>query len=290
MSDIKDAKRGIGSVFPEKVVDSSPGVPRVEPLITPNLLKKRFLFGVPLTSPITQEKITNKDLQDYISRGVARIEMEAQIDVFPVLRRHKAPFIREAYTEYMFIEFPNKPIQKINKISITSANYEGTASEYDQYPSGGDIFRFPTDWIEPANMNRGLINIVPLNPAFSSIGYTAAASGTGAALLTFMTNLGWIPAFFLVECVTGLCSEEGNVPVYVNEAIGAATAIKVLDNLIPQYRITSSSLGIDGLSQSVGDQMYQLLTQKRADLEESLKTIVNRLKTFTSNSIFSGNV
>lgn len=290
MADIKDAKRGIGSVFPEKVAGSSPGVPRVEPLLTPKVLKQRFLFGVPLTSPVTQEKISNKDLQDYINRGVARIEMEAQIDVFPVLRRHKAPFIKEFYTEYMYLEFPNKPIQKINRIIITSANYLGTPTEDDKYPIGGDIFRFPTDWIEPANMNRGLINIVPLNPAFSSVGFSSAASGTGAAMLTFLTSLGWIPAFFLIECLTGLCSEEGEVPLYVNEAIGASAAIKVLDNLIPQYRVTSSSLNMDGMGQSVGDQMYQLLTQKRTDLEATLTTIVNRLKTYTSNAIFSGNV
>ena len=77
---ISHAKRGIGSVFPEKVYDSAPGLERVEPLLTANLFKRRFFLGIPLISPLTKEKITDKDLRDFIKRAASLCEVDSKLD------------------------------------------------------------------------------------------------------------------------------------------------------------------------------------------------------------------
>ncbi len=299
-ADFRDNKRGIHSVYPERAIDAAEGVDRVEPLLTPEMLKERFLFGIPLTSPVTDEKITKKSLRDYIKRGVNKFELDAQIDVMQVVRRHKVPFDPATYYQYIFIEIPHKPIRSVNKLAIVSAvvgaedlspfGFQPPDPNDDFYPEGSEIYRIPSDWIELGNALRGQLNVVPLNPAFSAVSFTQAASGSGAALLTFLGSRGWIPAFWIVECVHGFCSDDGTVPVVVNEAIGAQAAIMILDNLIPQYRVTSSSLGVDGLSQSVGDQMYALLQDKRKELQTKYDGLVRRFKTLTSSKMFSSNL
>lgn len=299
-ADFRDNKRGIHSVYPERAIDSASGTERVEPLLTPSVFKERFLFGIPLVSPVTEDKLTNRHLKDYIKRGVNQFELDSQVDVMQVVRRHKVPFDPATYYQYIFIEIPHKPIRSVNKLAIMSAvvgaedlspyGFQQISATDDFYPEGSEIYRIPSDWIEMGNALRGQLNVIPLNPAFSAVSYSQAASGSGAALLTFLGSKGWIPSFWVVECVHGFCSDDGEVPVVVNEAIGAQAAIMVLDNLIPQYRITSSSLSIDGLGQSVGDQMYGLLQDKRKELQARYDALVRRFKTMTSSKMFSGHV
>jgi len=64
----------------------------------------------------------------------------------------------------------------------------------------------------------------------------------------------------------------------------------VLDNLIPQFRYATQSLGIDGLSQSVNDNMFSLLQEKRKNADEQAQKYIKRIKQITSSKFFSGHV
>ena len=212
-ADFRDNKLGIHSVYPERAIDAAEGLDRVEPILTPSVFKKRFLFGIPLVSPVTQEKISNSDLKDYIVRGANKFELEAQVDVMQVVRRHKLPFDPNTYYQYIFLEIPHKPIRSVNKLAIVSPvtgaedlsvfGFQRINQIDDAYPEGSEIYRVPSDWIEMGNALRGQLNVIPLNPAFSAVSYSQAASGSGAALLTFLGSKGFIPAFWVVECVHG---------------------------------------------------------------------------------------
>jgi hypothetical protein len=158
------------------------------------------------------------------------------------------------------------------------------------YPSGDEIFQIPNEWIDTSYASHGKIFVNPINPAFSAIGTSSAVAAAGATILTFIGQQGWVPAYWTLECAVGFCSEDGDIPVFVNEAIGQRTAIMLLDNLIPLFRIASQSLGIDGLSQSVSDMEYQLLTQKRDKLAEDYKLSVKKIKTLTANTMFVSNI
>lgn len=290
--DLKNSKKGTGSVFPDGVYDASNGQDRVEPFLTPEKFISRFMWGIPLVSPITKQKLSEEDIKDYITRGANQLELDAQIDIFPVIRRHRLPFDPNLYYQWIYLEVPNKPIQKVVRAAICSASYldTGTENENAKYPSGANIYQLPNDWIEMGNARRGILNVIPINPAFTAIGTGDAVGATGAAILAFIGQMGWVPSYWTVECVHGFCSEDGKVPQIINEAIGMAAAIKLLSNLYPLFRVTSQSLSIDGLGQSNSDQLQQLLQAKMQQLQADYQKITNRVKAMVSNKMFSSNV
>lgn len=288
--DLKDAKRLTGSVFPEAAYDADNGLPRVEAFLTPQQLKDRFLWGFPLVSPITRQKLTDTMLLDYIVRASALFETDAKVEVAPVAKRVRVAFDPNLYENNIWIECPYKPIQKIISLFLASASYVNTPQENDQYPSGAQIYVIPNEWIDPSYSVKGKVFVNPINPAFASIGTSQSAASAGASILQFVGLMGWVPAFWTLEVVVGFCSENGQVPVMVNEAIGRKAAILVLTNLYPLYKITSSGLGIDGMSQSVSDQTAQFILEKIKQLEAEYKVLIKQIKVLCGNTAFVTNV
>lgn len=286
------SKKGIGSVYPEKVIEASPGLSRVESFLTPSILKRRFLFGVPMVSPITKEQIDVKDLKDYIQRAASLFEIDTRVSIFPVIHRFRLPFDPVTYQQFIYCEVPVKPIQQVLNLAICSASYTQTGenNENNRYPRGAEIYTIPNEWIEMGNATRGIINVNPINPAFSAIGVNAGIAASGATILQFIGQQGWVPAYWNIEVLCGLGSTEGLVPMIVNEAVGARAVMLLMDNLIPQFRIVSQSLSLDGLGQSVSDQAYALLQDKRDQAEKNYLKIVEKIKALTSTKIFSSNV
>jgi hypothetical protein len=276
--DLSNAKRLTGSIFPEAVFDASSGLERVEKFITPEMLRKRFLWGFPLISPITKEKITETDLLDYITRAANLFESDAKVEVSPVAKRVRAPFDPNLYEKDIWVECPYKPIQKIVQMFLASASYVNTPQQNDQYPSGAQIYIIPNEWIDPSYAVKGKVFVNPINPAFAAIGTGQAAASAGANILQFVGLMGWVPAFWTLEVICGLCSEDGQAPALVNEAVGRKAAILLLTNLYPLYKVTSSGLGIDGMSQSVSDQTANFIQAKINQLTEEYKVIVKQIK------------
>lgn len=289
-TDLSKAKKLTGSVFPEGAIDAEGAFARVEPLISPKLLKSRFMGGLPMSYPITGEKIGVTDLKDAIQRAINIAETETGLNFQPVLRRLRLPFDPNLYHKNMWFEVPYKPIQKIHRIAICSASYKDTDEASKQYPSGAEIYSVPLDWVDTSYAAHGKIHVNPINPAFTAVGTATAAGSSGATILTFIGQQFFVPAFWNIEVVTGFCTENGNVPVFINEVVGARAAMLILDNLIPAYRIASQSMGIDGLSQSVNDLGYQMLTTKRDKLEAQYKEYVKLLKVRTGSTFFASNV
>ena len=283
-------KKGIGSVYPEGAIGGVGGEYRIEPFLVGKEFKKRFFFGIPLISPLTKEKLNDEDLDDYIKRAMNVFEVESKVDVQPVFRRHRLPFDPNLYHQNIWLEVPNKPVQKVHRLAICSASYQYTPDEHDQYPAGAEIYRIPNQWIDMAYAVRGRLFVNPINPAFSAIGTSTSVAASGATILQFVGQQGWVPGYWVVECTHGICNENGNVPVIINECIGSKAAMLLIDNLLPLYRIANQSMGIDGLSQSVSDLTYQLLMEKRKSLEAEYKNNLKLLKTMTGNNIFASNV
>lgn len=298
-------KRGTGSVFPEGAIDSGGGPERIEPMLTAKQLKQRMFKGFDLVSPINGEKWTMSDLKDTIKRATAQFEVDAQVKVAPLLLRKRLPFDPNLYHQFIYCDLPDKPISLVRRLAICSASYidiplqSTDAAENvnpqnlvnaSRYPSGAQIYQIPTEWIEMGNAVRGLLNVNPINPAFSAIGITTSVAASGATILQFIGQQGWVPAYWTVEYVVGFCSLEGNVPVVVNECIAQKAALMVIDQLILLFKIANQSLNMDGLGQSVSDLTYQLLMEKRKQLVEDYKAGVHRIKMMTGNTMFSSNV
>lgn len=286
--DLSKAKRGTGSMLPEGAYDASSGIERVEAFITPSVLRSRFLFGFPLVSPLTKEKVTDEMLLDYIKRASNMAEQECQTNFSPVMRRIRQPFSVEGYMQNQWFESPFKPIISVKQMYISSPAFQDGGNTGAKYQSGPALFVIPNEWIDTSYINRGKLFISPLATGLGFV--VAAAPGAGATggsnAYLLQSFLNFVPAWWTVDALTGFCTESGAVPVIVNEAIGARAAWLLLNDLIPLYRFTSQSLGVDGLSQGVGDSQAQLLTAKQTMLDTMYREAAKKIRAQISSSGF----
>lgn len=277
----EDTKGPLGSISPQNATDASP-LGRVEPLLSPELLTSRFLFGIPLVSatrnPITEryDVMTPEMLKDIILGAVNRVEQDTGIDIFPVTRTEKHPWDSNDYQSFGYLRVLHAPIQQLHKLSVTPSN-------------GYDIFVTPLDWVESANFIYGQINIVPMTIA-SMGGALMAPTQTagGAQFLNILGMRGWIPAFWQVEYTSGF--EEGKIPRVVNDLIGIYAAIEILGQLAASNRQSSFSLSLDGMSQSVATPGPQVYAERLQKLEEQKVVILNKLKAKFGKKLFSSTI
>lgn len=279
MADYTRTKSGPGVVFPDNGVESAWN--RVEPLVSPEQVRFRHLFGIPLVSamkdPLTGkvQVYTDDMIRDTIERAVAMVESEVGIDIFPLRLKEKHPFDRNEYESFGYMRLERRPVASVEVLSITP-------------PSGSDIYQVPLEWIETAYLPNGQINLIPLG---NSIAYgTPANVGSGGALfLNVLNSAPWIPAFWQVEYTSGF--PDGMLPRVVNELVGVVAAMEVLSALAATYaKSTSHSLGVDGLSQSISTPGPALFDKRMGDLADKRKALVKKLRTQYGLNLFSGNV
>lgn len=278
MADFTNSKKALGSALPENAVDTARQ--QVEPLITVDQLKSRFLWGVPLVSatkdPMTgrSQVMTDDMLADLIESAVSQAELELKIDIFPVQREEKQPFDINLYNSFGYFQLAHRPCSSIDKLSVTPSNEL-------------DVYVVPNDWVEGSYLNRGQVNIIPLTVAFVQGTYIPQQSSGGAAYLQILGNKAWIPAWWKIKYTSGF--PDGMVPRIVNDYIGVQAAMEVLSMLALTYaRTNSHSLGIDGLSQSVSTPGPQIFKVRLDELEERRKRIEKKIKAIFGYKIFSG--
>ena len=276
--DYSQSKAPIGAISPVGAVDTAP-FQRLEPIITPEQLKSRWLFGIPMVSaiknPITGDraKLTDDMIRDIIVGAVTDAEEESHSTIFPVQFNEKLPFDRNHYLSFGFAKLNNKPVSSIDQFMVTPAN-------------NVDVFQVPLDWVETAGLPQGQLNIIPIGIALNGTAFGGGViSGVGAGAAAFLAILGnqsWVPYFWRIVYTAGYV--DGMVPRYVNDLVGTIAAIKILSELGATHaQVTSSSLGLDGLSQSVGTpgpNIYEVRIQK---LEEQKRQYLKTVKRKTGN-------
>jgi hypothetical protein len=148
-------------------------------------------------------------------------------------------------------------------------------------------------WIDCGQLKKGQINLLPWLAAMTPGSYsqsvgTPLGGSANAYLLSVISGRSWVPNFWSVSAIYGF--PQGKVPVFVNEAVGCASAIEILSTLAATNRIANYSVGIDSANQSInsgGTQIYQV---RITELKEKLDKTVSRIKSLFGQSIFSGNV
>lgn len=255
---------------------------RLEPLITPEQLKNRYLFGIPLVSGVKDSStglrqiMGEEILKDYILGGVSDAEMETSSCIFPVKFLEKHPFDRCEYESFGYFSTNNRPVYSIDKVSVNPAN-------------NSDVFNVALDWIETAYMVMGQINIVPLTAAILGGALVPPSSAGAAVFLGILAQKPWVPSFWEIDYTAGY--PDGMVPRYVNDLIGVCAAIRALSQLAATYaHFQSASLGIDGMSQSastLGPQRYMLRIR---ELEEEKMRKVKLVKRVCGLSIFATSI
>lgn len=282
MADYTNSSVDPRSTYPENAIDTQEWS-RVEPLLTSELLTRRFLKGIPLVSS-QKNPLTNKydvwdeeDLKDVIFRSVSQVEMDAKIDIFPVKRSEKQAFDRNEMIDLGYMRLNHRPILSVDKLSIAPGN-------------SPDILVIAKEWVSHADFPRGLIRIIPTINTIVSGGYIPAngSVGQGSAFVALMGGLPWIPAFWTVEYTTGF--NNGNIPRVLNELIGCYAAIEVLSMLATTNKASSQSLGMDGLSQSTSNAGPQVYDGRIKVLDDRRKQLLGKFKALFGGKFILSNI
>lgn len=282
MGDYTNNKDGLGDVIKDNSIATVWG--EFSPLITPEKLVQIHLKGIPLVSgiinPFTKKAdvITNDDLKEYILEAVSLAETEAKVDIFPHQYQEKHPYDKPEYDQFGYMQLKHRPVQSLQSIGIVASNQ---ALLYD----------IPIDWVDVGHLHGGQINMIPLTLAVkqnTQVAVNTASSG-GAGFLSLYGQKPWVPSYFQVVYTTGF--KDGLIPRVLNHLIGVIAAMETLSLLAATYsRSNSSSLAIDGLSQSVSTPGPNLFTQRLTELAAKRKWLVSRLQANTGMSILVDNV
>jgi hypothetical protein len=276
MSDFTQTKNYGTAIYPVHASDASGLIRRSEPLLTPSMLKSRYLKGIPLQFP-NGDRFSDDDLKDKIHLAINEAEILMNMTVTRESFKEKAPFDKSLYDAFIHIRTERGPILSIEHLQISTAD-------------GNNIFEIPASWIEPANFSKRLINVIPLIAAFGINSIQGAVANGGIAFLTVLGGLGWVPAYWEVKYTAGMSLKEGQVPVPVNELIGVMAAMDILSLIAPTNIYNSQTLSQDGISQSssgVGPRIYEL---RIAELEMKKEVLIKKLKGIFSGKFFVSNI
>jgi hypothetical protein len=257
---------------------------RCEPILTPELLTQRFLFGIPLVSQVVNPMTKRPDvktpevLKDHIYRAISSLEAELGIYIFPIQFEDEMPFDRTHLEQYTYIRTKNKPVLSVDHLAIRPQNNERAQ----------DIYIMPPEWLSITNANKGQINVVPLVTADSQT-FPQAVTGHGALfLLSYVNKLPWAPSYWQIRYTAGF--PEAKVPGVLNELIGIQAAMDILSDVGATYRIQSYSLGLDGLSQSQATPGPQVYKTRIEELTIKKKTLLQRMKSMFGTKLAMGTI
>lgn len=254
------------AAYPVRASKLSGLLRRVEPLLTPKLLRSRYLKGIIERLP---KGVTYSDdeLKDRINLAVNELEVMLGVPVFAEEYQERHPFDYNLYKSYIHIKVASGPILQIKDMSIVSANKQ-------------PIFKMPADWIDTGQFHKRQINVIPLLAAYgvNSVAGSATVGNAGIAFLTVLGGLSWVSSYWQITFDTGLCNNAGNVPIPVNDVIGCITAINMLSDIAANNLNNSVSLSQDGISQSSSGMGPQIYLTRIGELKERRDTIIKQLK------------
>ncbi len=269
----------IGEVYQTNQVD---GPSSLEPLLTPEQLVNRYLFGIPLVSQIRDPRtgkgavMTPAMLKEQIKLAINDAELDTGIVILPRQFDEWQPFDRSAYQSFGYMMVRHRPANAVQSMAITSSD-------------NTQVFNVPLEWISVSYPEKGQIGILPLTVASTNTGTVQSPGSGGALFLSILGQRNWISAFWRVLYTAGF--PDGRIPVVVNTLIGTIAAMRILGMLGATFsRSTGGSLSIDGLSQGYsgpGPNVYQI---RIGELAAERDKMVRKLKAAFGASLFASNL
>jgi len=251
------------------VSDIEPGFQRFTTIPTFQQVKDNQLFGVPLVSPLTKEKLKDETIQNFIHKAISEIEHEIKLYISPVtIHRERINYSwSDFYYAFAWLQLSCRPILEVQKLEVS------IPSAFD----AENLVEWPTQWLK-VYREFGTLQLVPLSGSGSVL---VTQVSTGVAFPVRLFSADSFPQFWAVSYRVGF--EVDQIPFVIAQLIEVVAAIKILSLLSPViYPYNSYSLGMDGLSQSVstpGPQWFsarlQQLTEEKQQLTDSIKSFYN---------------
>lgn len=280
MADYTDSKNGLGAVFPNNAVDST--FQDNQPLITPDELIRTHLWGLPLYSrvsnPLTRKAdiMTEDELKEFILDAVALAEIDlGDFNIFERQFDERHAYDRKLQDSFGYMMLRKRPAASIQSLTVTSTD-------------GVQIWQIPNDWIDTGLMHQGQLNIFPFAVgAYSAPQVSGGPVGVGLLPAQFTRN--WVPGFFNIKYTAGFPANK--IPRIVNQLIGTIAAYEVLALIATTFaQTTSSSLSLDGLSESQSTPGPNLYDSRLNTLASKRKFLVKKLQRQYGLGFFTSNV
>lgn len=196
-------------------------------------LKTNYLVGLKLLGDDGCE-LPEAFFQTHIDNAIATIEDMASIDILPrEVTAETHDYLINDYVQYAFLQLYRVPIQDVNEVRAV-------------YPTGQTIQTFPSEWIR-LMIEHGQLHLIPTSGSLSQV-----IIGQGADYLPLIfSGLGKLPNLWEVDYTSGFAV--GCTPRIIIDAIAKMASISILtimSDLVHPIGVSSSSLSVDGLSQS----------------------------------------
>lgn len=262
----KTPRQGIYPLWAKDGEDTSGHFERYMPLPSPTDLRNRSLFGIPLTSSLTNQSLSDDAIKHYIDAAISQLEHELDLYITPVTFEEKHDYNRHEFNwNYNYLKLNHPNVIAVEEVQLSFSN--------DQTNLG--FVQFPMEHVH-LMPQEGVIQLVPAFGTSLSGFLLSAFSGTQFHALRAI-GLDNFPGAVRVKYQAGF--EKDKVPAAIVSLIENVAAYNVLTFIGPLiFPHTSVGVSIDGVSQSVGTPGPQFLANRINDLNNIIQTQKDAVK------------
>jgi hypothetical protein len=257
------------TVFPLRSVDDlGTSVARYSTIPTAQDVKNRYLFGIPLTSALTGQTLSDDAINYYISAAISELEHILDMYITPVKFTEKHDYNRSDFTwNYNFMKLDHKPILQVEKFELSFTNN----------PQVPGFIDFPLEYVHVMSQ-EGTVQLVPAFGTAMSGFLLSAFSGTQFHALQSVAMSGF-PGGIRVTYTAGF--QQDKIPVIITQLIGIMAALYVLYLLGPiLFPHNSVSVSIDSVSQSTGTMGPKFFLDFIAQLDKERERLLEAVKSY----------
>jgi hypothetical protein len=206
--------------------------------VTAKYLKDNYLTGFNFTGADNQE-LPPSFFDDKLANAITKFEDITQIDLLQrEITGEKHDYFTTDYLNYAFMQLFRTPCQSVSQVRAV-------------YPTGQTIQVFPAEWVR-LYVEHSQFHLVPTSGSLAQV-----MLGGGNGYLPFIfAGLSYLPSLWEVDYVSGFAPDA--IPRAVVSVICKLAAIEVMtimSDLVSPIGVASSSLSVDGLSQSISRQV-----------------------------------
>lgn len=259
---------GAGTNFNQGLQD--PGFDRYGPIIGVQRFKDEYLFGIPLKAALTGQVISDETIKSFIRKGISDFESSVRVPLNPVLITDRFDFERADDMSFGTRRLTRWPVLKIENLK---ALWPGRSEALSEFNETGEV-DYPTSWVSLQG-DTGLIRIVPNSGSIVNADTNFLASSAYRSIV--LGGLKSWPNMWRITYWAGI--DRDKIPDIVNDLVGIMAALKFLSQMGPAiFPLQSHSVGLDGMSQSVGTMGPGWLQLRMQDLAGERDRLVDQLK------------
>lgn len=248
--------------FPSWNVGQDPSAQRYESLPTPESMRQKSLFGLPLKSFLTGEVVTDETLQRYINEAISQVEHELDLYITPTVFEERHDYNRELqFWSFGYLKVNHAPVLSVEKYELSFNNGMGV-------PGSVPLVSIPLEFIH-VQPQEGTVQLVPATGVSISGFIVSIYSGLGFHAFNSQAITNW-PGAVTVRYTAGF--EKDKIPALLAGLIENIAAMNFLSTLGPiLFPHNSVSISIDGTSQSTGTLGPNFLKGRLDDLSKMIK-------------------